>query len=210
MNNMFYKSQKFNNISSLPKWQKECNNEIILKYDSNYFINNKRIFGKKFVENNKDKCIILREDILYSLSEFYEENNINNKEKKEIEIKLIQIERITDISYMFSDCDSLKYLPDISNLDTSCITNMCYLFNNCKSLEEIPDISKWDTINVIDMSYMFSNCSSLKSLPNICNWNTSNILYINNMFYKCSSLLKLPDISKWNTGKILDMSYMFS
>ena len=210
MNNMFYKSQKFNNISSLPKWQKKYNNEIILKYDSNYFINNKRIFGKKFVENNKDKCIILKEENLYSLSEFCEEKNTDNKEKKEIEIKLIQIERITDISYMFSDCDSMEFLPEISNLNTSYITNMSYLFNNCKSLKEIPDISKWDTIKVIDMSYMLSNCSSLKSLPNICNWNTSNTLYTNNMFYKCSSLLKLPDISIWNTGKIIDMNYMFS
>ena len=209
MNNIFYKSQKLSNISSLPKWKKEFNNEIILKYEFNS-MNNRRIFGKNFVENNKDKCIILKEENLYSLSEFLEEKNINNKEKKTIEIKLIQIERITDLSYMFSDCDSLKYLPDISYLNTSYITNMSYLFNNCKSIENIPDISKWDTINVLDMSYMFSNCSSLKSLPNISNWNTSNTLYTNNMFYKCSSLLQLPDISMWNTGKIIDMSYLFS
>ena len=210
MNSIFAKSPKFNNISSLPKWQKKYNNELILKYDYNYFINKNRIFGKKFVENNKDKCIILKENNLYSLSEIFGEKIIDNKEKKEIEIKLIQIERITDISYMFSDCDSLKYVPDISNLNTSYITNMSYLFNNCKSLEKIPDISKWDTINVIDMSYMFSNCVSLKSLSEISNWNTSNTLYTNNMFYNCSSLLNLPDISIWNTSKIIDMSDMFS
>ena len=38
------------------------------------------------------------------------------------------------------------------------------MFSSCNSLNNIIDISKWDTKNVTNMSGMFYNCSSLKDL----------------------------------------------
>ena len=46
---------------------------------------------------------------------------------------------------------------------------MSYMFYNCESLLFLPDISKWNTNNVKDMSSMFSYCKSLLSLPDIQN-----------------------------------------
>ena len=71
---------------------------------------------------------------------------------------------VTDMSYMFSECYSLKSLPDISNWDTTKVTNMSGMFYNCSSLESLPDISNWNTTNVTNMYGMFF-CCSLKSLP---------------------------------------------
>ena len=61
------------------------------------------IFGKDFVENNKNKCKIIIDGKEYELME---ELNIKNEER--IEIKLIEISKITDMSYMFRGCSSLS------------------------------------------------------------------------------------------------------
>ena len=44
---------------------------------------------------------------------------------------------------------------------------MSYMFKNCSSLLFLPDISKWDTDKVIGMKGLFQGCSSLSSLPDI-------------------------------------------
>ena len=49
------------------------------------------------------------------------------------------------------------------------------MFSECNSLSSLPDISTWNTSNVIHMNWMFSGCNSLSSLPDISKWNTSNV-----------------------------------
>ena len=132
------------------------NNEISIIYNIKYkdIMRDKiRIFGKNFVKNNKDKCKIIIDGKEYELMEGF---NINNKIKIEIEIKLIGIHNITDMSYMFNGCSSLSKLPDISKWDTNKVTNMRAMFIGCSSLSNLTDISKWNTNNVTNMSDMFS------------------------------------------------------
>ena len=38
---------------------------------------------------------------------------------------------------------------------------MSSMFSNCESLSSLPDISKWDTKNVTNMSGMFYFCNKL-------------------------------------------------
>ena len=68
-----------------------------------------RIFGEHFVKNNKE---ILQIEI--ELVEYYDNNEISNKT---IEIILIGIEKLIDMSYMFYKCSSLLSLPDASKWD---------------------------------------------------------------------------------------------
>ncbi len=44
---------------------------------------------------------------------------------------------------------------------------MSYMFSGCSSLKFLPDVSKWDTHNVKNMSKMFNGYNSLISLPDI-------------------------------------------
>ena len=210
-----------------------CNKGIFIKYPINLF-NKKtftlsyklyfeyksdfKIFGEKFVENNKDKCIMIINDKKYELKTYINKEIIKNKS---FEIKLKEIEAITDMSYMFYECSNLSDIsnwntfnvnnmsymfyrcidiPDISQLDTSNVNNMSYMFYRCRG---IPDISQWDTSNVNNMSYMFYECIQL---PDISNWNTSNVIDMSYMFYKCNNL---PNISQWDTSKVINMSNMF-
>ena len=62
------------------------------------------------------------------------------------------------------------------------------IFSECSSLKYLPDISKWRTNNVIIMEYMFYECSKLKSLPDISKWKTNNVTNMQSLFDKCSSL----------------------
>ena len=44
---------------------------------------------------------------------------------------------------------------------------MSHMFSNCESLSSLPDISKWNTNNATDMSDIFSHCISLSYIQDI-------------------------------------------
>ena len=182
-------------------------NEILIQYKINKE-KKVRIFGSKFVENNKNNCvIILNDNKELELREFLENENIIVNKNNILEIKLKEKEKIIDASYMFNSCSNIY---NISNWDTISITNMNNMFSGCSSLKYLPDISNWNTENVTDMSYMFSKCSLLISLPDISKWNIYSADKMHHMFSYCSSLKSLPDISKWYTNNIKEMSLMYA
>ena len=188
--------------------KEEIFNEITIEYKS---INNYpkiKLFGKEFVENNFNKCKIVYNNNEQELKEYLDIDNLENQNK--IKIKLKGVKTITNMSYMFSECLSLSYLPDISNINTNNVTDMSYLFNMCISLSQLPDISKWKTTKLINMEGLLSNCSSLTSLPDISLWDTNNVKNMSYLFSGCSTLKSLPDISKWKTKSVINMNHMFS
>jgi len=214
------------------------NNQINLIYDinENDIKEGKiKIFGKDFVNNNKNICKILFENKEFELSEYF---SLEKLKTNWLNLKLKGIEGVTDMSNIFNSCNSLSSLSDLSEWDTKNISNMSYLFYDCSELKSIPDISQFNTSKVIIMKGMFYNCKSLLSLPDISKWNTSNVKYfggiyrgnleptpliydqeiistpknemiLSGMFYGCSSLLSLPDISKWNISNADNISGMF-
>ena len=207
--------QKFNNIiemfDKMCKKNIEENNQITMIYKVKENESKIKIFDSTFVKNNKKWCKLFYEDKEYNLSTNFNVKGLNlNIYDSNLELKLKNIKKITNMSHMFSNCSSLISLPDINKWETSKITNMNYLFFGCSSLLSLPDISSWDTSNVIDMQWMFGRCSSLKELPDISKWNIGKVKDLNWMFCGCSSLEKLPDISKWNTENVTDMHCIFS
>ena len=54
---------------------------------------------------------------------------------------------------------------------------MDFIFSNCERLLSLPEISKWNTNNVIHMKNMFYSCESLLTLPDISKWNTNSVIY---------------------------------
>ena len=199
--------KKLKNSSLLKDKEKEEKlNEMTLVYN----IKNKdkiRIFGSIFAVNNKDNCYLMISGVRNGLSEYL---YLNNNKNDTIEIKLIEIKPITDMSNMFDDCVALISLPDFHNWNTKNVVDMHDMFYKCLRLKTLPDISIWDTENVTNMSWMFLNCVSLESLPDISKWNTKNVIYMSGMFKLCKSLKSLPDISKWDTKNVIEMKQMFA
>ena len=229
LNDNFY--NKFNYLlQKLENSRKEITMIYKVKKDDSKI----KIFGKDFVTNNKDKCFLLFDYIIYDLSEYFDIDS--DKKIANIKIKLFEEKTINNLNSMFSDCESLSSLydiskwnlnniidmnklfsgctslsslPDISRWNTEKVTNISNMFSNCKLLHGLPDISKWDTKNVTDMSGIFSNCKLLSGLPDISKWNTINVKNMNNMFSGCFALYSIPDISNWNTINVTDISNMF-
>ena len=164
-----------------------------------------RILGEPFFKKNKNNIKVIVNDI--ELSEV--EQTINTGFKRELIIILLEINTITDLSFMFYQCSSLVALPDISNWNMTKVKKMSYMFAECTQLTFFPNILNWNTSNVTDMKGIFYGCSSLKFLPDISKWNISMVNNLGCLFCKCSSLKSLPDISKWDTSKVTNMSQIF-
>ena len=203
INSIFIKNTKFNIL-------KNDLREITIIYELKKVKNNEenRIFGNKFVKNNKSKLILIINGISRKLKEKIIIKDTYNKNR--IRVKIIEIKKISNLSNMFAGCNNITKISMISNLNTSNVTDMSGIFYNCELLEEIPDISNWNTSNVKNMSRIFYNCELLKEIPDISNWNTNNVRNMDGIFYNCKSLKEIPDISNWNTSNVTNMSYIFS
>ena len=121
------------------------------------------------------------------------------------DLKYLNTEQVTNMSYMFSDCSALTSL-DLSNFNTAKVRDMSYMFYRCSALSSL-DLSNFNTAIVTNMSYMFSDCSTLSSLD-LSNFNTAIVTNMSYMFNGCSALSSL-DLSNFNTAIVTNMSYMF-
>ena len=136
-----------------------------------------KIFGKDFIQMNKENCEIICNDKNYELCEEFDIKDYLPKDNI-LEIELAGINNATSLESMF------------------------YM---CKATLSFSDISKWDMTKVTSMFKLFFGCNS-ESLPDISNFNTINVSLMNNMLYDCKSLLSFPDISKWNTSNAIHMN----
>lgn len=223
MSNMFYGCQNLSNFPNISSWNMNKVKDIS-KMFMNMGINN---------FPNLDKWDM---PSVENMSGLFSQNNMAADNISFIS-KWKNISKITDISYLFSECERLRTIPNLSNWDVSNVTNMSYLFNKCTNLKyipvidkwevkkvekinklfsdcenliSIPDISNWDVSSVDDMSYLFNNCKQITSLPNLKNWKTSNVNDMCSIFNGCIKLNSIPDISLWDTSKVKNMSNIFN
>ena len=194
-------------IKEMKENENENENEITIIYKS-LRKGKIKLFGKEFVENNINKCKMIIRDKIEEICENIELKTYE-MQKEYFKIRLVGINKLENLEFMFIGCKELFALPNLHKWNVNNVTSMRSMFNGCTSLTIISDISNWNTINVTDMRYMFSLCSSLKEIPDISKWKTDNVANMDGLFNECMLIKKLPDISKWNTSNVLDMSYMF-
>ena len=168
-------------------------NEISLIYykkekkDNNIF----NIFGEEFVENNKNNIELIINGIKSQLISKYELKHGENK----IEVKIKN--KITNFSYMFSECISLKNIKELNNLDVSNGNNFSHMFYECLSLTDIKPLENWNVSNGNNFSHMFYGCLSLTDIKPLENWNVSNGNNFSHMFYGCLSLTDIKALENF-------------
>ena len=86
-------------------------NEIKIIYKINKNEKEIKLFGFNFIDNNKDKCKLIYENKEYELKAYF---SIKERNIELLEIKLNDINNVSDMSHMFDGCSSLLSLPDIS------------------------------------------------------------------------------------------------
>ena len=114
--------------------------------------------------------------------------------------------KVRDMSHMFYRCSALTSL-DLSNFNTAIVTNMSNLFYGCSVLSSL-DLSNFNTAKVEDMQSMFDGCQNLSSLD-LSNFNTAIVSNMRDMFFDCSALSSL-DLSNFYTKKVENMGGMFA
>ena len=88
---------------------------------------------------------------------------------------------------MFKDFISLieiKFNFDIFTAVSA--TDMSYMFSNCSSIKQL-NLNGFDTENTIDMEHMFYSCTSLSSLD-LSSFNTLKVKYFDDIFGKCQEM----------------------
>ena len=174
------------------------------KKDSNLKI---RLLGKEFVEKNKKNCSLI---INGEIEELKEEYQLSDKNTELNVILLKENDEITDMSYMFYECENLLSISDESKWKTDKVTDLSYMFYNCASLETLPkNLENLGTSNVKNMTYMFSGCKLLSKL-NVKNWKTDKLEDMGYLFNGCENLENIYGISEWKTSKVENMCYLFS
>ena len=143
------------------------NLQKFLIFELEYKISKKRtikIFGKNFVDKNRDKCKIIYNGKEYKLTEFFKFNrkyNDNNIQK----IKLKINNNISDISYMFYECKSLISIRDISTLDFN-IANLNRTisefnsYNSCEKYYNSIETEKGE--NIYDDNLLLSTINNIQ------------------------------------------------
>ncbi len=118
------------------------------------------------------------------------------------------VSSVTNMSSMFSGCNSLTNIGDISGWDVSSATSTRSMFYNCSNLRTL-DLSEWIVSAVTDMECMFYNCSNLWSVGNLKDWRTPLLTSMSMMFENCSSLSSIGDVSNWNVSSVTNMDEVF-
>ena len=101
-----------NNLNNI--YEKNNNKILTIIYKINNYQNNSKIklFGEIFVNNNKFNCNLIINNKKNELCEYY---YFDKKErKKKLIIKLLITKEINNMSYMFSGCEDLISLYNIS------------------------------------------------------------------------------------------------
>ena len=139
---IIYKNEKIENINE--ELKKEMKSKLGEEMSKN------KLFGERFIKNNKNNCKIIINGKEKELVSFYDIERL--EENGILEIKLKGINNIKDMSFMFCGCLSLISLPDISKWNTNNIINMNGIFSGCSLLTKLPDISKWNIKNVTTLN----------------------------------------------------------
>lgn len=176
-------------------------NEIIYEVNSDGYY---KIFGDEFISNNKDNIDLL---INGEEKDLYDKVYLKKGENK---IKLKIKNKVTNLSYMFKNCDTnIINIESLKNLDVSNVTNFSHMFDGCKSLTEINGLLKWKVSKGINFEAMFYNCESLSNINGLQNWDVSNGNNFSYMFYFCRSLSNIDRLENWNVSNADDFICMF-
>ena len=125
------------------------------------------------------------------------------------------INNVTNLSDMFSNCESLQFLPDISIWNTSKANDISFIFYGCKLVNKLPDISKWNTSNITDKYKFFSKNMNriIIKVPIDKNEINKTIYFLDNYYYDDNWDKKythdhLKELNENNTGLYINDNKM--
>ena len=147
---------------------------------------------------NNNKSFVYLSDI--DVSELNDLSSIFDGLKIEVvDISGWDTSNVTTMAYMFTECEDIKKIIGIENLDVSKLEDANSMFYMCENLVEL-DLTNWNPKLLQKTRYMFYDCLNLKIIKNIENWQLPNIKDVCRMFCDCAKLD--VDLSNWDLTNI--------
>ena len=162
-----------------------------------------RIFGHNFVENNKDNIDLVIDGKTIKLTE---EATLKEGDA-EVTIKIKK--KLTNLSFMFSNCTHLKNIDELKFLDTTGVTSFESMFEGCKLIMDINALLNWDVSKSTTFKGMFEKCVALSDINVLLNWDVSNCTNFTDMFSLCISLKDITALQYWDVSKSTSFAFMF-
>ena len=207
--------RKLNSFSSIYITFKESGNKIFLNKDFIYEPNYVWVNGvpKSFQQSGEEKYNILLNEDEITIKVGWNDPLDSTKNMFKGLLGIISIDlsefdasKVTDMSYMFSECKDLESL-NLKNIIMSSVINLNSMFNLCTRLLEI-DLSNVDASSVKTMSRMFSECYAITSI-NLSNFKLGSVIDMSYLFYNCRIMTNI-DLLNFNTKTVQNMSHMFT
>ena len=161
------------------------------------------IFGPKFVKNNKDNIKLIINGKKENLVDCY------NLKKGTNDIQIIITKDLTNLEYMFYECETLENLEGLKYLNTKKVKNFSYMFFGCGKLSNIYGLQNWDVSKGENFEWMFCGCYSLSDINPLKNWDVSNVKNFYCMFLQCSSLSEINALYNWDVSNGIIFNAMF-
>ena len=133
------------------------------------YIDNEKVDFKKSVNINANKDIKVEIELLSNIK-IFKEMFKGCKRLKEITLKNIDTNKITDTTSMFQDCTGLTVVK-FENMNMNNIASTSKMFQKCSNLNNI-HINNLSTDKTKDMSQMFEGCSNLRNISFISKMST--------------------------------------
>ena len=195
--------EHFTNIKkSIKKEEIVYKNEINLKYLTEEE-GNQRIFGCSFSENNKNNIsLIINGKKSTFVEEYYFKKGENN-------VTICIKNKLTNLSEMFSYCETLYNIDELKYLNTRDITDFSSMFEGCK-ISSFKALKNWNTSKSQNFRRMFSEGELITNLFFLKNWDVSKCKNFSSMFSNCKNLTNIKSLENWNVSKGNDFSFLFN
>ena len=192
-----------------------------------------RILGKIFYLYNRLKFIIIYKNKKFH--HYKELIQIRELKEEQLKLKIIFVEKIKNLRYMFENCISLLRVSqgkinNKANIYKHKIYKHSKLIYDSQYFEKIfiiPTVQEQNCsdnnldenfMNLCDNEFDYSSISknddnldslSITCWKNFLTFRQKKYISFFNMFFNCPSLISLPDISEWDTSNVNNMSQMF-
>ena len=161
-----------------------------------------KIFGGNFVENNINNIDLIINGENSPLVYGYKlKEGINN-------VTICIKNTLTNLSDMFSGCETLNDIDGLKNLHTENVTDFSQMFVGT-GISNIKALENWETSKSQTFHSMFRGCQLLTNIEPIKNWNISRCTDFSEMFRNCG-ISKIKPLENWNVSNGKNFNGIFS
>ena len=102
---------------------------------------------------------------------------------------------VTDLTYQFQYCSSLKDVSFLGTLDMNGVTTIQRMFENCRALVDCSPLRNWDVSTIKSMEGIFYYCDKILDFSFMETWVTTNLQDAKYLFYRCVAGNNIPALN---------------